>query len=213
MNQQNNNSRLIIQPHDTSQQCFKTKADIEQFVDLVKLAPILIKNVDEAEIISAVINQNEFLTEDDHIDLKLFKQSRKGDNHGTNVPEELVQSYTKYIIPDLSDTNIIDVGLRIGGFFNEAGCFNYSIKILNITEEICKKQKQNIFLLRRLLDCYHKRIYAEAIYCEFKAAEATFISAQSTIKELEKLNSVPNLAGLYTNFSLLYFIRSEYDEV
>ncbi|RZC41387.1 amyloid protein-binding protein 2 [Asbolus verrucosus] len=63
-----------------------------------------------------------------------------------------------------------------------------------------------------LIQDFSKRIFAETIYCEFKAAENTFNSAKKVIKQLEELNAVPNLAGLYANFSTLYFHRSEYDE-
>lgn len=63
------------------------------------------------------------------------------------------------------------------------------------------------------LNLNFRRIYAETIYCEFKAAEDTFNSARNVIKQLEERNSLPNLAGLYANFSTLYFHRSEYDEV
>jgi hypothetical protein len=78
---------------------------------------------------------------------------------------------------------------------------------------LCKKQAQTVDILKKCLECYHKRIYAETIYCEFKAAENTFNSAQKVIKQLNKLDALPNLAGLYANFSTLYFHRSEYDEV
>lgn len=51
------------------------------------------------------------------------------------------------------------------------------------------------------------------MYCLFKEAETTFELAQAVVEELEKLHSVPNLAGLYANFSTLYYMKSEYDEV
>lgn len=58
-----------------------------------------------------------------------------------------------------------------------------------------------------------RRIYAEAIYCDFENATETFESAEEVVRELEALGALPNLAGLYSNFSFLYFVRSEYDEV
>lgn len=60
---------------------------------------------------------------------------------------------------------------------------------------------------------YFRRIHAEAIFCLFKEAESTFHLAQSVINELSQMNALPNVAGLYANFSTLYYIRSEYDEV
>lgn len=60
---------------------------------------------------------------------------------------------------------------------------------------------------------FFRRIHAEAVYCLFKEAEQTFELAQATVEELKKLDSVPNLAGLYANFSTLYYMKSEYEEV
>lgn len=57
-----------------------------------------------------------------------------------------------------------------------------------------------------------RRVQAEAIFCLFKDADRTFELAQSTVEELKMLDSVPNLAGLYANFSTLYYMKSEYEE-
>lgn len=59
---------------------------------------------------------------------------------------------------------------------------------------------------------FYRRIHAEAIFCLFKDADWTFQLAQATVDELKKLDSVPNLAGLYANYSTLYYMKSEYDE-
>ncbi|XP_074030648.1 protein interacting with APP tail-1 [Leptinotarsa decemlineata] len=133
--------------------------------------------------------------------------------HGTHIPEEIIKSYLYYCKnADLLDVSVIETGLRIGGFFNEGGLYRCSIEILNITEEICKTRIRDVTTLRMLLDCYHKRIYAESVYCEFDQAAETFKSAQEVVRQLELFNYVPNLAGLYSNYSFLYFLRSEYDE-
>lgn len=57
-----------------------------------------------------------------------------------------------------------------------------------------------------------RRIHAEAIFCLFKDADKTFQLAQATVEELKKVDNVPNLAGLYANFSTLYYMKSEYDK-
>lgn len=46
----------------------------------------------------------------------------------------------------------------------------------------------------------------------FTEASKTFNLANNTIKLLESSGEMPNLAALYTEFSLLFFIRSEYDK-
>lgn len=47
----------------------------------------------------------------------------------------------------------------------------------------------------------------------FTDASKTFKLANDTIELLKSSDEVPNLAALYTEFSLLFFIRSEYDKV
>lgn len=47
----------------------------------------------------------------------------------------------------------------------------------------------------------------------FNDASKTFKMANDTIELLKSVNEIPNLAALYTEFSLLFFIRSEYDKV
>ncbi|CAH1990896.1 unnamed protein product [Acanthoscelides obtectus] len=147
-----------------------------------------------------------------HKRTKLLKSFQALIDHGTNVPEMLIKKYVaRCNTVDSSDTNI-NIGLKLGTFFNESGLFHYSIIVLNITESVCKKQPRDVTTLRRLLDCYHKRIYAEATYCEFKEAAETFNSTVAIIEELKALDALPNLAGLYSNFSYLHFIRSEYEK-
>lgn len=55
-------------------------------------------------------------------------------------------------------------------------------------------------------------LHVQAIYCMFTPATKTFNLANDTIELLKKADELPNLAGLYTEFSLLFFIRSEYDK-
>ncbi|VEN53775.1 unnamed protein product [Callosobruchus maculatus] len=147
-----------------------------------------------------------------HQRTKLLKSFQALIDHGTNVPEILIKKYLAKCNTGESPDSNIEIGLKLGTFFNESGLFNYSMNVLNITESICKKQPRDALTLRKLLDCYHKRIYAETTYCEFKEAEKTYNSTLEVIKELEALDALPNLAGLYANFSYLHFIRSEYEE-
>lgn len=53
---------------------------------------------------------------------------------------------------------------------------------------------------------------AEAIYCQFAEAKKTYKLALNVIDELSKTDTVPNLAGIYSHFSMLFYIRSEYDK-
>lgn len=77
-------------------------------------------------------------------------------DHGSNVSDDLIRNYEKLIANSTNINHVIDTGLRLGSFFNEGGWYNHSIKVLNITEKLCKKQEQDVYVLRKLLDCYHK---------------------------------------------------------
>ncbi|XP_072396043.1 amyloid protein-binding protein 2 [Diabrotica undecimpunctata] len=148
-----------------------------------------------------------------HQRMKFLKSFQSLIDHGTSSTEELIKAYVHYgQKTDSNDLKVIETGLRIGGFFNDGGLFDCSIEILKIAEKFCMRREKDVTTLKLMLDCYHKKIYAEAIYCEFEKAAETFAAANKVIAQLEEKNAVPNLAGLYANFSFLFFGRSEYDE-
>ncbi|CAG9812544.1 unnamed protein product [Phaedon cochleariae] len=173
---------------------------------LEKRLCLLAVELSDLEVFSRVLSVK-------HQRTKFLKSFQSLIDHGTKIPDELISGYIYFCKnKNPEDTLAIGLGLKIGAFFNEGGLFSHSIDVLNFTETMCNKRNRDITTLRMLLDCYHKRIYAESVYCEFEKAANTFRSAQKIITELERFNAVPNLAGLYSNFSLLYFTRSEYDE-
>ncbi|GJQ70069.1 putative amyloid protein-binding protein, partial [Trypoxylus dichotomus] len=131
-------------------------------------------------------------------------------DHCSNVTE-LVLNYIKYINSDDPCIEMIDFGLRLGGFFKEGGWYPSAIEVLNAVEGLCKKMELNTHLLLKLLDCYYKRIYVECYYCITKAEE-TMNSILAVIKQLQQHSAVPNLSGLYANFATMYFLRSEYEQ-
>uniref|UniRef100_A0A6P7GD56 Amyloid protein-binding protein 2 n=1 Tax=Diabrotica virgifera virgifera TaxID=50390 RepID=A0A6P7GD56_DIAVI len=148
-----------------------------------------------------------------HQRMKFLKSFQSLIDHGTSSTEELIKAYVHYgQKADSNDLKVIETGLRIGGFFNDGGLFDCSIEILKIAEKFCMRREKDVTTLKLMLDCYHKKIYAEAIYCEFEKAAETFAAANKVIAELDEKNALPNLAGLYANFSFLFFGRSEYDE-
>ncbi|KAK9737427.1 hypothetical protein QE152_g10727 [Popillia japonica] len=130
--------------------------------------------------------------------------------HCSNVTE-LVSNYLKYINFDEPSVEMIDFGLRLGGFFKEGGWYLSSIQILKAVEDLCKKMECSVPLLLKLLDCYYKRIYVECYYC-ITNAEETMNSMLLVLKQLEQQNAVPNLSGVYANFATMYFLKSEYEQ-
>lgn len=62
------------------------------------------------------------------------------------------------------------------------------------------------FLICRLL-------HTQAAFCHFDGAEITYRLALELVDRLHTVNEETNLAGLFAEFSVLHFSRSEYDEV
>jgi hypothetical protein len=62
------------------------------------------------------------------------------------------------------------------------------------------------FLVCRLL-------HSQAAFCHFDGAEITYRLALEVVDRLQTANEQTNLAGLFAEFSVLHFSRSEYDEV
>ncbi|XP_030754199.1 amyloid protein-binding protein 2 [Sitophilus oryzae] len=134
-------------------------------------------------------------------------------NHGSNISTTLVNTFTQYIkLQSRPDKILIDMGLRIGSFLCDGGWFVYSLIFLTLTATLILKLEESKEMLKNLLECYKLKIYAESLYCKFNTAKSTMKAAQDVVKKLEDLESVPNLAVLYSNFSAFYFLCSEYDE-
>ena len=53
----------------------------------------------------------------------------------------------------------------------------------------------------------------QAAFCLFPEAAQTYEQINNLIKKLKDMKELPNLAALYKEFSIHFFIRSEYDEV
>jgi hypothetical protein len=61
--------------------------------------------------------------------------------------------------------------------------------------------------------CTCRLLHTQAAYCHFDGAEITYHLALELVDRLHAVNEETNLAGLFAEFSVLHFSRSEYDEV
>lgn len=92
-----------------------------------------------------------------HKRAKLLKSFQSLIEHGSKVMNELIFAYSKYLTnPEQANSKIIDMGLKLAGFFNEGAWCNNAIEVLNIVEKICKAKEKDVNILKQLLDCYHK---------------------------------------------------------
>lgn len=56
-------------------------------------------------------------------------------------------------------------------------------------------------------------LHAQAVYSMIEAAEHTRLLAEELVNKLHSVGEMINLAGLYTQFSLHSFSKSNYNEV
>ncbi|XP_069703847.1 amyloid protein-binding protein 2 [Periplaneta americana] len=137
-------------------------------------------------------------------------------DHGTRVAKDLVLAYGRKCSASLSypvaRDSTIDLGLRLGGFLSDAGWFAESEKVLLACREICQCAEPTVKYWRKLLECCHKLLHTQAAFCQFEGAEITYRLALDVVDRLHAANEETNLAGLFAEFSVLHFSRSEYDE-
>lgn len=95
-----------------------------------------------------------------HKRANLLKSFQSLIEHGSKVMDELILAYSKYLTNiELANTKVIDIGLKLAGFFNEGAWYNKAIELLNIVEKICKAKEKDANVLKQLLECYHKYVY------------------------------------------------------
>lgn len=138
-------------------------------------------------------------------------------DHRRIVKRELALSYTICSLdadesPDTQD-KMINLGLKLSGFFSDAGWYSDSEQVLLTCTKLCLYNNTTPENLCRTLDCYHKLLHAQASYCAFQDAAVTFELAMGIVKKLKDAGyENVNHAALFAEFSALFFMRNEYDQ-
>jgi len=143
-------------------------------------------------------------------------------DHGTKVARDLANCYrltlTSTIVREEVSVSLpkaialVDLGISLGGFLSEAGWFYESERVLSACWELCKTLPENPQMWRKSLECSHKLLHAQAAYSMIAPAEETRSNAERLVQKLLAAGETMNLAGLYTEFSLHSFFKSNYDE-
>ena len=60
---------------------------------------------------------------------------------------------------------------------------------------------------------FPRLLHVQNGYCKFEEAERTYNQAMQLVKRLQQAGVSPNLSSLYSEFSTLYMLRSNYAEV
>ncbi|XP_012529899.1 amyloid protein-binding protein 2 [Monomorium pharaonis] len=146
--------------------------------------------------------------------LKIFQAPM---DHKIRIAENLVFEYNICCFDERKNSmpqdKLINLGLRLGGFLSDAGWYLESKKVLLTCKQLCLDHNRTPKDWCRTLDCCHKLLHAQAAYCDFEGATETYKLAMEMIEKLKsKQYNSSNHAALFAEFSVLFYIRSEYDE-
>lgn len=95
--------------------------------------------------------------------------------HGSKLSTELATSYlSKCDAGTRSKDSLIHLGLRLGGFLNEAGWYADAERVLLRCRDLCQSQPQTTYYKRLTLECCHRLLNTQSAYCCFPAAAETY---------------------------------------
>ncbi|XP_013145703.1 PREDICTED: amyloid protein-binding protein 2 [Papilio polytes] len=107
--------------------------------------------------------------------LKLLQCFQAVIEHGSKLSVELAGAYiTRCESTDRSRDYLIQLGLRLGGFFNEAGWYADAERVLLRCRQLCQAQPQSPRYRRLTLECCHRLLNTQSAYCCFPAAAETY---------------------------------------
>ncbi|KAG7308364.1 hypothetical protein JYU34_005562 [Plutella xylostella] len=95
--------------------------------------------------------------------------------HGSKLPSELACVYlARCDAPRHRRAYLIQLGLRLGGFLNEAGWYADAERVLMRCIQLCQAQPQTTYCRRLTLECAHRLLNTQSAYCSFPGAAETY---------------------------------------
>lgn len=137
-------------------------------------------------------------------------------DHSTKISSTLSQAYVERCKQDSTlDHQLVDnlvlQGLAVSAFLAEAGWLPDAENILTSCQALLAESTEPQ-QMTRALECCHRLLHVQNGYCRFEEAERTYNQAMHLVKQLQHAGVSPNLASLYSEFSTLYMLRSNYAE-
>ncbi|XP_037294609.1 amyloid protein-binding protein 2 isoform X2 [Manduca sexta] len=124
--------------------------------------------------------------------LKLLHCFQAVIEHGSKLSAELAAAYTaKCELKSRSDEALIHLGLRLGGFLNEAGWYADAQRVLLQCRDLCQAQPQTTYYKRLTLECCHRLLNTQSAYCCFPAAAETYSLALRLLGMREDAQELP----------------------
>ncbi|XP_053609551.1 amyloid protein-binding protein 2 [Plodia interpunctella] len=110
--------------------------------------------------------------------LQLLQCFQAVTEHCAKLSTELSSAYLARcdVVSEHPDT-LIHLGLRLGGFLNEAGWYADAQKVLLRVRELCLARPQTTYYKRLTLECCHRLLNTQSAYCCFPAATETYTLA------------------------------------
>ncbi|CAL7941129.1 unnamed protein product [Xylocopa violacea] len=137
-------------------------------------------------------------------------------DHGIRVEVELTSNYRACYLNcenQACEEKLINLGLRIGGFFADAGLYAKSAEVLLTCKQLCCENNSTPEKWCRTLECYRRLLHVQAAYCVFAQAAETHQLAVELIDRLKEAGyNDYNFSAVYTEFSKFFYMKSEYDE-
>ncbi|CAG9786968.1 unnamed protein product [Diatraea saccharalis] len=110
--------------------------------------------------------------------LRLLRCFQAVIEHGTKLSAEVTSSYLHMCdAGERTNNALIELGLRIGDFLNEAGWYADAQNVLLRCRDICQAQPQTTYYKRLTLECCHRLLNTQSAYCCFPAAAETYLLA------------------------------------
>ncbi|XP_041978890.1 amyloid protein-binding protein 2 isoform X2 [Aricia agestis] len=94
--------------------------------------------------------------------------------HGSMLSKELARAYLARADSAAPRRPLIQLGLRLGGFLNEAGWYPDAERVLTRCLELCRAQPPSTYYKRLTLECCHRLLHTQSAYCCFPAALQTY---------------------------------------
>lgn len=136
-------------------------------------------------------------------------------DHSTKISSVISQAYVDRCnqegLTDKQRDSLVLHGLAVSAFLAEAGWLPDAEIILTSCQGLLADSSDPV-QKTRALECCHRLLHVQNGYCRFEEAERTYNQAMVLVKQLQGMGASPNLASLYSEFSTLYMLRSNYAE-
>ncbi|XP_043264373.1 amyloid protein-binding protein 2 isoform X1 [Colletes gigas] len=138
-------------------------------------------------------------------------------DHGIRIEEELTIRYCLLCTfrsenPGVQEETI-NLGLRLGEFLSDAGWYMESKQVLLDCRQLCLANNTTPKNWCQTLECCRRLLHVQAAYYAFENATDTQLLALEMVNKLReaKFNDY-NYAALYVEFSLLHYMKGEYNQ-